>query len=104
MSKRKKRKRRVRKKVQAVFGVAWYKRAQWERLLQIAADRDDLEDTYQEWQETAEEVLRALERPGIVLRKVDVEELLSWCNAQNRPVDGAARSEFVAEKLQGETS
>jgi hypothetical protein len=36
-----------------------------------------------------------------VLHKVDidVEELLRWCNSQNRSVDGGARSEFTVIKL-----
>ena len=85
----------------AVIGVAWYRREQWDHLLQIAADREVLEDTYEEWKVTAEESLKKFAMSGHHLRKVDidVEELLGWCNVHNRPVDGAARSEFAADKL-----
>ena len=85
----------------AVIGVAWYRLEQWDHLLQIAADREVLEDTYEEWKVTAEESLKKFAMPGYHLRKVDidVEELLGWCNVHNRPVDGAARSEFAADKL-----
>ena len=42
-----------------------------------------------------------LAQHGYTLRKVeiDVEELLIWCNSQNRPLDGDARSEFTVVKL-----
>lgn len=84
-------------------GMAWYRREQWDRLLEISGDRDKLEDTYDEGQALAEETLGRLAIHGLVPRKVDidVEELFSWCHSQHRPVDGKARSEFVAVKLEG---
>lgn len=102
MSERSRQKGEAHRAVTPDVGVAWYRREQWERLLDIAADRDVLEDTYDEWQTLAEETLRNLAKKGIVPRKVDidVEELLSWCHSQHRPVDGKARSGFVAAKLQ----
>jgi len=104
MSKKKKIKKRKRKAddtASSRIGVAWYRREQWDRLLEISSDRDELEDTYDEWQAMAEENLRKLVQHGYALRKVDidVEELLSWCNSQNRSVDGDARSEFTVVKL-----
>ena len=32
-----------------VAGVAWYSSTEWQRLREVAADPDRLEDTYQEW-------------------------------------------------------
>ncbi len=91
---------------QVVMGVAWYKPEQWARLLQIVDDRDNLEDTYEAWQATAEESVKQFARPGVVVRKVDVdvEELLRWCIAQNRPVNGAARSAYAMSRLYEEGS
>jgi hypothetical protein len=45
-----------------------------------------------------------LPKPGVLPRKVhiDVEELVAWCEARNRPVDGAARTMFVADKMEEE--
>ena len=83
------------------IGVAWYRREQWDRLLEISSDPDQLEDTYEEWQTMAEQNLKKLAQHGYMLRKVDidVEELLRWCNSKNRSVDGGARSEFTVVKL-----
>ena len=84
-----------------VLGVAWYRREQWNRLLEISSDRDQLEDTYEEWKSIAEKHFDELALPGLPIRKVDidVEELLSWCGSQDRPVDGEARAQFTAMKL-----
>ena len=84
-----------------VMGVAWYRRDQWDRLLDISSDRAELENTYDEWKAAAEENLVNLAQHGYKLRKVhiDVEELLVWCNSQNRAVDGDARTEFTVVKL-----
>ena len=57
--------------------------------------------TYDEWKAVAEENLVNLAQHGYKLCKVhiDVEELLIWCNSQNRDVDGDARTEFTVMKL-----
>jgi len=84
-----------------VMGIAWYRRDQWDRLLEISSDRAELEDTYDEWKAVAEENLVNLAQHGYKLCKVhiDVEALLIWCNSQNRDVDGDARTEFTVMKL-----
>jgi len=99
--KRKKQKHNDRDSGTTVLGVAWYRREQWNRLLEISSDRDQLEDTHEEWEPSAEKRFEELSRPGFPIRKVDidVEELLSWCGSQDRPVDGEARAEFTAMKL-----
>ena len=101
MAKRKKKKSKCNETVDKVLGVAWYTREQYERLLELANDRDNLEDTFEEWQATAEKMMVQLSRPGVLPRKVhiDVDELVSWCKSNNRPVDGAARTVFVADKV-----
>ncbi len=90
---------------QIVMGVAWYRSEQWGRLLQIVDDREALEDTYEAWKTAAEESLQQFARPGVVVHKVDidVEALLRWCLAHNRPVDGAARSAYAMARLSGES-
>ena len=82
-------------------GVAWYRRKQQNRLLEISTDSDELESTYDEWIEQATNTFNNLAKTGITLKKVnvDVEELLKWCRANNRPVDGEARTEYVVRKM-----
>lgn len=84
-----------------VTGVAWYRREQWVRLREISADTDTLEDTYDEWLESATRALRELRRSGVSARKVDVdvEDLLGWCNERSRGVDSSSRANYVADKM-----
>jgi hypothetical protein len=84
-----------------VTGCAWYRLEQWERLLEISEDRDKLGETYAAWAANAEERLQEMRQIGIRAEKVevDVEELLAWCRAQGREVDGAARAAYAAEVL-----
>jgi len=80
-----------------VLSIAWYRREQWERLREISADRDDLESNYEEWRLAAEKTFLELcgARMAPVKALVDVEEPLSWCQSQGRPVDAKARAEFA---------
>ena len=96
-----KRKRVYKDKIPRTVAVAWYKPEQWERLLEISRDRDELENTFTEWIEFAEKKVTELEAAGLKLVKVevDVEELLAWCNKRSLPVDGESRSVFASYKL-----
>ncbi len=51
-----------------------------------------------------ERAIKELNRNGIQCVKVavDPELLLAWCQSQNIPVNGEARSRYVVEKLQSE--
>ncbi len=87
-------------------GIAWYRREQWQRLRQISADVEFLEETYEEWLKEATKALGELEKAGVSVTKVDVdvEELLKWCKDQGIAVDGGSRSRFVADKVRRMTS
>jgi hypothetical protein len=85
----------------ATLGIAWYKREEWSHLLEISADRDELEDTYEEWLYNAEIRLHEMAEAGINANRVYINlgELQKWCIVQGRPLDGSARAFFTAEKL-----
>jgi hypothetical protein len=84
-----------------VVGVAWYRPEQWQRLRQISADVEQLEESYYEWLSIASGSFRQLQELGFNMRKVDVdvEDLLEWCKQRGRPLDGEARSTYVMEKV-----
>lgn len=92
------------RKDSAAVGIAWYRPSQWQRLLDVSADRDKLEDTHAEWLANAVGILRQMRRAGIkaVQVDVDVEELLRWCDAEAKPVDGDSRARFAAKKAMSE--
>ncbi len=83
-------------------GLAWFRRDEWPQLLASAADREKLEDTYDEWLRDARQLLLDAATRGSVIEKVDVgiDEFLAWCRRENRPLDGTARASFASYKLQ----
>jgi hypothetical protein len=87
-----------------VVGIALYDSAQWTKLKQIAADTVQLDDTFEEWKRNVERTERQLAADGMVVRRVpiDVDALVAWCRAQNKPVDGAARAEYTSRIVRGE--
>ncbi len=102
MAKRRPKTRRYSKEyVETASGVAWYDREQWERLRQVAADPERLEDSYEDWVAMAERAIRDIEATGLLIERVpvDTEELVAWCNERGRPIDGEARAEFAAQEL-----
>lgn len=87
---------------QTYLGFAWYKPDQWSLLLQVSSDRDDLEETYEEWLSHAENTFKKLSRgKGIHAEKVvvDVYELVQWCKDHNMAINGQSRSSYIAELL-----
>jgi len=83
------------------FGVAWYSREDWERLHEVADDRNKLDDTYEDWERQALKMIRDLEAVGQRIQKVpiNIEALIAWCRERKCRVDMAARSEYVSYLL-----
>ena len=81
--------------------VAWFTAESWPRLLAVADDRENLHDTFDEFERTAGARVEAYRRQGISIEKVllDVDELAAWCRAERRPLDAMARAEFAAMAL-----
>lgn len=86
---------------EVVVGVGWYYPEQWATLLEVSVDRDSLEKSHEAWLRLAEKAMFEFKRSGGSPRKVyiDVEKLVAWCIAGNRPIDGAARASFVQAQL-----
>jgi hypothetical protein len=85
-----------------VVGCAWFERTQWQRLTEVVANRNELDDTFEQWERSALDALRTLERQGQRVEKVyiDVEAFVSWCRAKGLPVNGASRAQYVSIVLQ----
>ena len=85
-----------------VVGFAWFDRQQWHRLTEVVDDRNELDDTFEQWERSALDALRTLERQGQRAEKVhiDVDALVSWCKGKGLPVNGASRSQYVSFVLQ----
>jgi hypothetical protein len=76
-------------------------------MLKLAADDPEMLDpTYEQWCAGAEKTFQQLKsQPGVraVKISVDVQVLRQWCRDHGRPLDGAARSQFIAEAVKTTT-
>ncbi len=83
-------------KEKTVVGLGWWQAKQWKRLKEISEDRDNLEDTYEEWRKNASGVIRELEAQGQIIKKISInlEDLMIWSNENNLPVNGASRANY----------
>lgn len=80
------------------LGFAWFDREQWLLLTEVVPDRAELDESFEEWEKSALTAVAAMEAEGLRVEKIaiDVGELCVWCRSRKRPVDGGARSEYVA--------
>jgi len=84
-----------------VVAVAWYRPEQWSRLVEICLDAPALDGSYEGWVRNATQSFDRYTAAGMTLERVDVdvEQLLAWCEAHGRAVDGEARSAYAAHLL-----
>ena len=68
----KRRRRRERHDIaaDAELGLAWYTREGWERLRELAVDREQLDDSFDAWERGAQAAIAELAAMGRVVRKV----------------------------------
>jgi len=85
-----------------LVGLAWFDRKQWQLLTKAVADRSELDDTYEQWQRSALEAVRMIERQGQRVERVhvEVESLVSWCKEKGLSVNGKSRAEYVTQLMQ----
>ncbi len=86
---------------QTVFGVAWFDREQWRHLEQVVANRIELDDTFEQWEQSALKALRKFEAEGLLVERVpvQVDALVTWCRSEGLPIDGPSRAKYVAHVL-----
>ena len=82
-----------------IVGIAWFDRKQWRRLTEAVADRNELDDTYEQWQQSALEAVRMIEGRGqkVEMVHIEVESLVFWCKEKGLPVNGESRAEYVVQ-------
>ncbi len=78
--------------------VPWFTAQSWPRLLEVAADRADLPQTFEGFLQRAGERFDRHVANGHALEKIliDVDELIAFCIALGRPIDSRARAVFAA--------
>lgn len=82
------------------LNIAYYKKEDWDKFLDMVDDRENLHDNWEEWHKTFLKTKKDLEAEGLFLKvvEVDLEELRIYCHMRSIKIDGNARSRFVAKK------
>lgn len=90
----------MKKKPDILVGIAVYRKEDWQRLLEISADKDKLEDTWKDWKHEYNKIKKNFKKMGIksVDIVVDIDELISYCKKSGLRIDADARSRFAADK------
>jgi hypothetical protein len=94
------------KKDRYVLRLAWYDEAQWQLLCALVPNRGELDDTYEQWQQSARQAVRGIESSGLKVERVSVDVLAmsEWCRERKVPLTGPARAEYVAQLANGPRS
>ena len=80
-----------------LMGVSWYRPEQWERLREIAEDKETFAISYEASLVDSEKKIQQLEAQGYrpIKVEVDVEALLTWCTTQGLPVTPETRTKYM---------
>ena len=102
-------KKRIQKKndeVKLVLGVCWYAPVEFIKMKQAAVDGDNFENTYEEWRQFAEKTITNLKKEGVDPQKVylKTDDFKFWCEKNDLPADGPARTRYVNEILESENN
>src|ERR1700730_16477819 len=75
----------------------WFTPERWPKMRAVAADRDNLHDTFGECEQSGPASLNDLIAKGHPVEKIliDVDALIAWCKAESRPLDSSARHVFA---------
>jgi hypothetical protein len=86
---------------EGIFGIAWYRKDQWELLRMVSAKPETLEDTYEEWLINANKLKDNLEQLGITAKEVDIDinDVVLWCKSINNTINSKSITEYVTLKL-----
>lgn len=81
----------------------WYERADFQRLWELAHDRDEMPCDYEIWHASALEVMNTWLARGRALQIVTIrsEEFLQWLAERQLPNTAATRLKFVEDKARG---
>jgi len=73
----------------------------WERLRDISDDKEQLEDTWFEWNDGIHKLEDLFRQKGVVYEEIliDLDELIQYCRREELKIDAESRSRFTVKKL-----
>lgn len=81
----------------------WYRSEHYEALRGRLADGPKLPERYETWMSATVQVEQEVQRSGVEVVRVTIEPdvFLAWCTFAGLSSDGAARSRYAAEIMEG---
>jgi hypothetical protein len=85
--------------MEMALAFGWFTPRTYSHLREISADKDNLPETFQEWETLAQAQFDGFRQKGIAVEKVliDPDALLKWAN--EAPINSKKRAEFAAMVL-----
>jgi len=82
-------------------GIAYYERKDWDLFLSVIDDREEVEDTWEEWYKGFRKAKMDLISRGLNVKEVNinVNDLIDYCLERKIKNNGKTRSQYAAEKL-----
>ncbi len=83
----------------AAVGIAWYRREDYRRILEIMEDAAELPATYDEFLAMFARGERMLKAAGriVVRAQIEPDKFIAWCRHRHMKLDTQARMEFAQE-------
>lgn len=80
--------------------LAYYRKKDWKRFLNLIDDRESMHDTWNEWHQDFLKLKKELTAKGLEVLEIeiDLDELTNYCKLKGIRNDGKARSQFVQSK------
>ncbi len=81
----------------------WYERADFQRMWELAHDRDDMPSEYEVWHASARAVMTEWLARGRALQIITIrsDEFLSWLEVRGLLNTAASRLKYVEERARG---
>ena len=78
--------------------MAYYRKKDWEKFLNMIDDRDAMYDTWEDWHKSYLKTKLHLTSQGFLINDfvVDLDKLKKYCSNRGLKIDGKARSQFVS--------
>ena len=87
------------KKMTQEIKLAYYRKSDWDKLVNSAADRQTLHESWEDWNKDYERTKRRLKHEGFVVHDmiIDIEKLNRYCTDRGVLNNGRSRSQYASQ-------
>jgi hypothetical protein len=82
-------------------GISTYLKEDYNEILQISEDRDNMDGTWDEWKVNKDRAVSELRSLGTVVIDIIVrpDDIMKFCLEKGVPINGDSRAHYVQEKV-----